>query len=137
MAYCDSAQSVPEHSPTTHAMLIVWGHFARAIGLIDRLAEVPIPQKTVLHAPQEKLLELFIGLLSGIEYLRDLSDGPVPLLQDREVALAWQMAAMADASSVSRTLKQCDTDTLAALQAALDAVAQPFLDRAVGDLRAE
>jgi hypothetical protein len=136
MAYCDRAQSVPEHSPTTHAMLIVWGHFARAIGLIDRLAEVPIPQKTVLHAPQEKLLELFIGLLSGIEYLRDLSDGPVPLLQDREVALAWQMTAMADASSVSRTLKQCDTDTLAALQAALDAVTQPFLDRAVGDLRA-
>lgn len=135
MAHSDSAQPVCEQSPTTHAMLIVWGHFARAIGLIDRLAAVPIPQKRVLHPPQAKLTEFLIGLLSGIEYLTDLSEGAAPLLPDREVALAWNLETMADASSVSRTLKRCDDATLAALQAALDAVSQPFLDRAVEDLR--
>jgi hypothetical protein len=25
-----------ENSPTQHAMLIVWGHFARTIGLLER-----------------------------------------------------------------------------------------------------
>jgi hypothetical protein len=135
MAHRDSAQTAPEPSPTTHAMLIVWGHFARAIGLLDRLAQVPIPQKTVRHAPQAKLTELLIGLLAGIEYLTDLSEGAAPLVPDHEVALAWNLEAMADASSVSRTLKQCDDPTLVALEAALDAVTQPFLDQAVGDLR--
>ena len=135
MAHRDRAQTAPQQSPTTHAMLIVWGHFARAIGLPDRLAEVPIPQKTVLHTPQAKLTEFLMGLLSGIEYLTDLSEGAAPLVADREAALAWNLEAMADASSVSRTLKQSDDATLGALQAALDTTSQPFLDRAVGDLR--
>jgi hypothetical protein len=135
MAHGDSAHTSPEQSPTTHAMLIVWGHFARAIGLLHRLAQVPIPQKTVLHAPQAKLTEFLMGLLSGIEYLTDLSEGAAPLVADREAALAWNLEAMADASGVSRMLKQCDDATLAALPAALDAVSQPFLDQAVGDLR--
>jgi hypothetical protein len=136
MAHDDSARDASEHGPTTHAMLIVWGHFAHTIGLLHRLAWIPVPQKTVLHAPQEKLTEFLIGLLSGIEYLTDLSEGAAPLVADREVARAWEMETFADASSVSRTLKQSDDATLAALHAALDAVAQPFLDRAVDDLRA-
>jgi hypothetical protein len=135
MADSDAVPAAPEHSPTTHAMLIIWGHFARAIGLLDRLAGVPIPQKTVVHAPQAKLTEFLIGLFSGIEYLSDLSEGATPLVADREVALAWQLAAMADASSVSRTLKQCDEGAVAALRAALDAVARPFRERALADLR--
>ena len=82
MAHRDSAATVPEQSPTTHAMLIVWGHFARAIGLLDCLVQVPILQKTVVHAPQAKLTEFLIGLLSGIEYLTDLSEGAAPLVPD-------------------------------------------------------
>ena len=136
MADSDGVPAASEHSPTTHAMLIVWGHFARALGLLDRLAGVPIPQKTVVHAPQAKLPEFLIGLFSGIEYLSDLSEGPTPLVADREVALAWKLQAMADASSVSRTLKQGDEGTVAALQAALDAVAQPWRARALADLHA-
>lgn len=135
MAHSDSVLAAPEHRPTTHAMLIVWGHFAREIGLLNRLANVPIPQKTVLHAPQAKLTEFLIGLFSGIEYLTDLSEGATPLVLDREVALAWKLPAMADASSVSRTLKQCDEVAVAALNVALQAVAQPFLARALADLR--
>jgi hypothetical protein len=135
MAHSDNGPAAPEQSSTTHAMLIVWGHFAREIGLLDGLASVPIPQKTVLHAPQAKLTEFFLGLLSGIEFLTDLSEGATPLVVDREVAFAWQLATLADASGVSRTLKRCDAATVAALQAALAAVTQPFLARALADLR--
>jgi hypothetical protein len=124
-----------ETSPTQHAMLIVWGHFARTIGLLERLAQVPIDQKTVLRAPHEKLVELLLGLLTGIEYLADLSEGAAPLVKDAEVAAAWQLNSLADASGVSRTLWACDEQSVQALESQLDAVGQPFLDRAVCDLR--
>jgi hypothetical protein len=124
-----------ETNPTQHAMVIVWGHFARTNGLLARLAQVPIAQKAVIRAPHEKLVELLLGLLTGIEYLTDLSEGAAPLVQDTEVAAAWKLHHLADASGVSRTLWACNEQTVAVLESVLDAVGQPFLDRAVGDLR--
>ena len=135
MAQSDSTLTTSELSPTQHAMLIVWGHYARCIGLLDQLAGVPIRQKAVRHTPQEKLTEFLVGLLSGIEYLTDLSEGAAPLVKDHEVAIAWKLNGLADASGVSRTLKACDDGTVTALQAALDSISQPFLERAVRDLR--
>lgn len=120
--------------PTQHAMLIVWGHFARTIGLRERLRTVPIHQKTVTHAPQDKLIEFLLGLLSGMEFLTDLSTGASPLVNDQAVAKAWQLESLAHASTVSRTLKACDAETVAALRVALDEIGQPFLDEAIGDL---
>lgn len=64
--------------PTQHAMLIAWGHFAQSLALLSHLGHVPIPQKTVTHSPAAKLLTLLLGLLSGIEYLSDLSIGAAP-----------------------------------------------------------
>jgi hypothetical protein len=122
--------------PTQHAMLIVWGHFARTLGLLDRLASVPIQQKTVTHAPHQKLVEFLIGLLSGMEYLTELSSGPTPLVQDHAVASAWQLEMFAAASTVSRTLKASDRQTVEALRAARDAVGQPLLDQAIAEMHA-
>ena len=130
-----STLTTGETNPTQHAMLIVWGHFARTIGLWAQLAQVPIAQKTVIRAPHEKLVELLLGLLTGIEYLTDLSEGAAPLVKDAEVAAAWKLSRMADASGVSRTLWACDEQTVTVLEAQLDAVGQPFLARAVSDLR--
>ena len=124
-----------DRCPTQHAMLIVWGHFARTLGLLDRLAPLPIHQKTVTHAPHQKIVEFLIGLLSGMEYLTDLSSGPSPLVRDHAVASAWQLETFAAASTVSRTLKASDRQTVLALRAALDAVGQPFLDRAIAEMR--
>jgi hypothetical protein len=116
-------------------MLVAWGHFARTLGLTKRLAVLPIDQKAVARAPHEKVVEFLVGLLSGIEYLADLSAGPAPLAQDDEVAIAWQLAPLADASGVSRTLAACDATSVQALKGILDDIGQPFLDRAVSDLR--
>jgi hypothetical protein len=41
---------------------------AQTVGLLKGLAEVPIARKKVVRAPQEKIVELLVGLLSGIEY---------------------------------------------------------------------
>lgn len=127
--------SIDDLCPTQHAMLIVWGHFARTIGLRERLRSVPVHQKTFTHTPQDKLLEVLLGLLSGMEYLTDLSAGPTPLVNDHAVAQAWHLQRLAHASTVSRTLKACDAETVAALRVALDELGQPFLDQAIGDLR--
>ena len=75
MDHNSSTLTTNETSPTQHAMVIVWGHFARTIGVLARLAQVPIDQKTVRRAPYEKLVEFLLGLLTGIEYLTDLSEG--------------------------------------------------------------
>ena len=130
-----STLTTEQSSPTQHAMLIAWGHFGRTLEFTKRLAGIPIDQKAVIRAPHEKIAAFGIGLLSGIEYLSDLSEGSAPLARDDEVAQAWQLQPMADASGVSRTLAACTPATVAALKAVLDAIGQPFLDRAISDLR--
>lgn len=135
MSEIDSLLTTCESRSTQHAMLIVWGHYARCIGLLEGLASVPILQKVVSYTPQGKLTEFLLGLLAGIEYLTDLSEGAAPLVKDPEVAVAWELAGLADASGVSRTLTACDAATETALQGVLEWVAQPFLARALSDLR--
>lgn len=130
-----STLTTDQSRPTQHAMLVAWGHFARSIGLLPRLSEIEIAQKAVVRIPGEKIVEFLIGLLAGIEYLADLSAGPAPLTQDAEVAQAWQLQPLADASGVSRTLAACDCSTVQALEEALEKVGQPFLDQAVREMR--
>jgi hypothetical protein len=116
---------------TTHAMLIPWGLFARRIGLIDELEKVPIPQRTRDHAPQSKLIEFLVAILSGSAYLQDISRGVHPLDRDQAVADAWCQPGWADYSGVSRTLHSCAEETVEAIRAAVERVTQPFIDREV------
>ena len=89
---------------THHAMLVAWGEFAQCLGLIEEIENVPLHQKTVTHRPQTKILEFFVAILAGLEYLKDLSRSAHPVDQDQAVAKAWVQAAWADYSGVSRTL---------------------------------
>lgn len=87
-----------------HAMLVAWGEFAQSIGLIQEIESVPLRQKTVTHRPQTKILEFFVAILAGLEYLKDVSRSAHPIDQDQAVAKAWLQSAWADYSGVSRTL---------------------------------
>jgi hypothetical protein len=89
---------------THHAMLVAWGEFAQDIGLIQEVESVPLHQKSVTHRPQTKILEFFVAILAGLEYLKDLSRSAHPIDQDQAVARAWRQPAWADYSGVSRTL---------------------------------
>jgi hypothetical protein len=121
--------------PTQHGLLVCWGHFAQELGLLEHLQAVPIPQKTVIHSPAAKLTTLFMGLLSGIEHLTDLTHAPAPLYHDPTLAAAWGLPALPEASGVSRTLTAATPQSLAALQTVLTRLTQPFLERALQDLR--
>lgn len=119
---------------TEHGMLVAFGEFLQQQGLLDRLRQVPITQKTRALAPQAKLVEFLAGIMSGIEYLQDLNHGPRPLATDPMVARAWRLERLAHYSSVSRTLHACDAQTVAAVEAAITTFSRPFIDRAVHDL---
>ena len=49
-------EATPSDTPagvlTNHALLVVWGHFAQRIGLVKRMTEIPIDQRTRDHTPQ-------------------------------------------------------------------------------------
>jgi len=67
---------------TQHALMVAWGDFAHEISLIEKLGQVPIPQKSVVHTPQAKVLTFLMGILTGITHLKDLNEGPHPLAHD-------------------------------------------------------
>lgn len=119
---------------TPHGMLVAFGEFLVQHGLIDHLQQVPIDQKTRTYTPQTKLIEFLAGIMSGIEHLRDLNDGPQPLAKDAVVAHAWGQTVFAHYSGVSRTLDVCDDQTVAATEQALQAFSQPFIAETVQDL---
>jgi hypothetical protein len=121
----------PKITRTAHAMLVPWGLFARQIGLVRRLEEVSIPQRTRDYTPQTKLIEFLVAILSGCRYLQDISHGPHPLDRDRTVADAWAQSGWADYSGVSRTVQGCATDTVAAVRDVTDQVSRPYIDREV------
>jgi hypothetical protein len=117
--------------PTDHALLVVLGDFARHVGLIDRLAQVPIGQRMGRHSPQDKLTQMLVGVLAGLEYLQDFNVVGDPLVKDPAVAHSWGQASFAHYSSLSRTLAVADAETLRAVIAALDDVSRIHVENEV------
>ncbi len=124
-------ESLPSITATDHAMLVVWGLFARQIGLVEKLQTLCLPQRKRDHTPQTKLIQFLVAILNGCEYLQDMSKGPHPLVKDPAVAEAWGQPGWADYSGVSRTLKACTSENVQDLVAVLNTVSQPFVDREV------
>ena len=114
--------------PTDHAGLVVLGKYAQHLGLIERLQTVPVAQRTRSHTPQTKLIQFFVGILAGLDYLQDFNLAPHPLGTDHAVLVSWQQAAFAHYSGVSRTLAAADQATLAAVQTVLQEISQPFIN---------
>ena len=123
------ALAASDASVTDHALLVVLGQFAQHLGLLNLLQALPINQKKVQHAPQDKLIEFLVAILAGVEQLKDLNHAAAPIAADPSLAAAWGQQAFAHYSGVSRTLAACDHDTLQALLAALADVSRPFIER--------
>jgi hypothetical protein len=119
---------------TEHGLLVAFGQFFQQHGLLQQLLQVPIRQKTRGLTPQAKLIEFLVGIMSGMEYLSDLNDGPRPVAKDATVARAWDQVHWAHYSSVSRTLAACDADTVQAVQDAIEEFSRPFIREAVQEV---
>lgn len=126
---------LPQGLLTQHALMVAWGEFADEIGLIEKLNQVSIPQKSVVHTPQAKLLSFLMGILSGMTHLKDLNEGPHPLAHDWPAIRAWRLAALAHYTGISRTLAACDQETVAAISQVLHEISRPFIEQEVRLLR--
>jgi hypothetical protein len=128
-----SSQTSPEVSEklTQHAMLVVWGLYARQIGLVQALEQVKLKQKTCTHRPQTKVLEFLVAILAGLPHLKDISRSAHPLDQDQMTAEAWGQPAWADYSGVSRTLQQLTAEEVTDIVAVLEEISQLYIDREV------
>lgn len=116
---------------TQHAMLVVWGLYARRIGLVQRLKKIKLKQKARSHQPQTKVLEFLVAILAGLRHLQDISRSAHPLDQDQVTAEAWGQPAWADYSGVSRTLQQLSAEEVEAVVAVLEAISQPFIEQEI------
>lgn len=116
---------------TQHALLVVWGEFARSMGVIDEMMTVPIRQKEQTHSAQRKVLELLVATLAGLPHLQDISRSAHPMDQDTAVAEAWGQTQWADYSGVSRTLQLLSMDEAKVIAQRLQRISQPFIDREV------
>ena len=116
---------------TQHAMLVVWGQFAQAFGLIQGVMEVPIGQKTVEYSPHTKILEFFIAILAGLKHLQDLNAAAEPIVKDEAVARAWLQPGWAHHSGVSRTLTAMTQAEAEQITQVLEKLEQPIINREV------
>jgi hypothetical protein len=121
-------------SNTEHGLAVAFGQFFQQYGLVERLLQVPIAQKAGDSPPQAKLIEFLVGIMTGMERLSDLNDGPHPVAKDDVLAAAWGQSHFAHYSSVSRTLSACDAQTVQATQQAIEAFSRPFVREAVQEL---
>jgi hypothetical protein len=124
-------RELPQGMFTQHALMVAWGEFAYEMGLIPKILRVPIPQKSVVHTPQAKILTFLMGTLTGITHLKDLNEGPHPLAHDWPAIRSWGLDSLAHYSGVSRTLAACDKTTQEAITQVLHEVEQPFIDQEV------
>jgi Transposase DDE domain len=129
----DIRDALGSRPDTEHGLLVAYGQFASENGLLERLMAVPVPARTRVHKPQAKIVEFLVGILSGIEYLRDLDLSARPLTKDLAVAAAWGETRFAHYSGVSRTLDAANQETVTAVDSALRAFSQPFIDEALAD----
>ena len=120
-----------ETTLTHHAMLVAWGQYARCIGLVKAIEEVPLHQKAIDHHPQTKVLEFLVTILGGFEHLKDISYSEHPLDKDLTVARAWGQPAWADHSGVSRTLSSLTPEEAQAIMSVTDQVSQPLIDKEI------
>ncbi len=117
---------------TDHAWLVVLGHFAQALGLVAELEEVSLKQRQGPNGkPQSKIIQFLVGILGGIDHLRDLNESPNPIVTDATVVEAWAQEIFSHYSQVSRTLNTADEQTYLDVLAVLRTISAPYIQQAV------
>jgi Transposase DDE domain group 1 len=105
---------------TPCASLAALGCYLRHIQLFEPIRErVQIGQKTVKHAPIDKLYDAWIALLAGAHGLVEIN---TRLRSDRALQQAFGRTMCADQSTVQATLNACTTENVLQLQQALTTI---------------
>jgi hypothetical protein len=81
--------------------------------------EVKIQQKTVIHTPLEKLQDAFINIMAGGQGIVEVNQR---VKADAGLAAAFGRQGCADQSGVSTTLSACQTENVAQMRRAMQAI---------------
>lgn len=104
---------------TAHGPLCVLGHHLLREGVLEPLSGVRIAQKTVIHSPQEKLIDALVGILSGCKALYEIDCRVRP---DLPLRRAFGRERSADQSAVSKTLNAFTEETVGQLRGAVESI---------------
>jgi hypothetical protein len=118
MDQCTTTATTHRFSPC--ASLAAIGHHLRHLDLFGPVRQqVQIRQKTIKHAPTDKLYDAFIGLLAGVHGLVEIN---TRLRNDPALQHAFGRTACAEQSVVQDTLNACTEANVAQLAQALGAI---------------
>ena len=120
---------------TQHAFLVAWGWYAEHISLPERFKRILLKQKRYQHTPQTKVLEFLVSILSGAQYLQDISQAAHPLDKDHAVAEAWGQPDWADYSGVSRTLSGLSWEEARQVAKLLEEISQGYVNAELQELQ--
>jgi hypothetical protein len=117
---------------TPRASLCVLGQVVQAMGVLQELEQIQIPQKVVLYTPQQKLAALLAGMLAGASTVKetDTTVGTDPAVQ-----LAFGLLACPDQSTLQETLDAATATNVAELRGVTERLFLRF-SPAVGRLAA-
>jgi hypothetical protein len=113
-------QSITTMTFTPCASLAALGCYLRQIKLFDVVHEhVQIAQKTIMHAPTDKLLDAFITILAGAHGLVEVN---TRLRSDLALQQAFGRQGCAEQSTIQATLNACTVENVSQLTSALIAI---------------
>jgi len=105
---------------TSAASLAALGMHLQKLDLLGPVRErVKIAQKTVKHAPTDKLYDALIALLAGAHGVVEIN---TRLRSDAALQTAFGRSACAEQSVVQETLNACNGEIVAQMQAAVDVI---------------
>jgi hypothetical protein len=110
---------VSEETQTAFGPLCLLGHYLTQERVLDPLSGVHIAQKTVKHSPQHKLLDAFVGILSGCKALYETN---VRVRPDVPLQKALGREGVADQSTISKTLNAFDEQSISQLREAVEVI---------------
>jgi Transposase DDE domain group 1 len=104
---------------TAFGPLCALGHYLTKEKVLEPLSEVQIAQKSVVHSPQEKLLDALMGILCGCSTLYEIN---CRLRPDLPLQRAFGRDRCADQSTISKTLNAFTPETVYELREAIEAI---------------
>lgn len=108
-----------ESTNTKFAPVAALSAYYQAHAVLKPLENVAMAMKTIDYTPTDKLIQVFLSLLTGCEYLSVIN---TRLRPERMLAQVWRTESFAHQSTLSETLDGLSLTNLAQLDAAVDQI---------------
>lgn len=102
-----------EFTNTQYAPLAVLCAHYQTNQLLEPLHQVPIPQKTRVFSPGDKLIQVLLSILAGCGPLYEFNERLKP---ETGLAALWGLAVFSDQSNLSRMLDALSLKQIGSLQ---------------------